>query len=96
MAALILVRIVSVSFIFHGCSSKSLAECISTLPNRNELIYKRIKGAVWVAPSDELVDNAQMTFNFTEEGHGNHGYNIYNYQKDDASYSYKKVSTFKF
>ena len=73
-------------------SSQSLVACLSVLSNRNVAIYEGIRSSEWVAPPDELVDGeGPTTFKFTEDGYGDSGYNIYNYQKIDTGHSYEKV-----
>ncbi len=74
-------------------SNLGVAGCLGQLQNRHDLIYNSIKGADWTILPGEI--NPSVRFQFTPDGYGNIGYNIYNYRRtdfqDDNSYGYVKV-----
>lgn len=74
-------------------TSIGLASCLSTLPDRRQVIYDAILNAQQDVLPDDLGANS-FNFKFTAEGYGDIGYNIYNFRRNLTSgqYEYTRVS----
>ena len=75
-------------------SQSGLSACLAQLEDSRQQIYDSIKSSTWTSPDGELEDGQTLTFMFTEEGNGDLGYELLNYQRDDRGYSYQKVGLF--